>query len=502
MPESPPLYDGQTRIVPGSGASRYTVKNVGGTYSCSCQGWLNQSRNPHYRTCKHLIAFRGARDEAQRIAPDGRVGMPGTVSRLLEGYWPSTGNAALPPSVERGGAAMRYEPSVAVRIPARARSASSPAPVHVESRVSKILKGKPAEPPAPPKKPHNAWTALMDDDHPLAEPVPPPSAEPPANDHAAVGAVRVDEPNWEKDACLIGGRLIDDATDHLKGDPVLVAAPPATPLRGPFGVLLAQSWDGVQNITGWLMSEKLDGIRAYWDGEQFRSRLDNVFATPEWYRERMPKGVHLDGELWMGRGRFQETTGYVRRMDRGEHWREIQYQVFDAPSVPGGFETRYAAIGTHIPIPIHCSKLPHTPCPNIEVLKQFLAHVEAHGGEGVMLRQPGSMYHRARSATLLKVKTFFDTEVAVFGTMPGKGRHLGAVGALRVRVPRDITLTAGKKTCFLKGGTEFEAGSGLSDVQRRHGAIPNGTLVTVRFQELSKDGIPRFPSVVAERNYE
>lgn len=478
MAEFPPLADGATHIAYGSGGTPYEIKNVGGVYSCSCPGWRNQGRHPHYRSCKHLIDYRSPQDEARRIVPGGREGMPSTVSRPLAPYWPM--GAGLP-SLERTPAS-RVAEGIMDRAPLHVVPSG---PISMSSRVSKVKVSKP-DPVA--RKPHNAWTALMDDDHPLAEPIPPP---PPANDLITVGAAPADEPAWE-------GQVEPVSANAAHGSRI-VSVPPVS---GAFGVLLAQTWDGVQNVTGWLMSEKLDGIRAYWDGEQFRSRLNNVFATPDWYRERMPKGAHLDGELWMGRGRFQETTGYVRRMDRGEHWRNIQYQIFDAPSVKGGFEERFASIGRDFTIPAHCTKLPHLPCPDIGMLKTFLAGVEAEGGEGVMLRQPGSRYFRGRSGTLLKVKTFFDTEVVVFGTMPGKGRHVGAVGALRVRAARDITLGAGKKSCTLRAGTEFEVGTGLSDVQRRIGAIPNGAIVTVRFQELSKDGIPRFPSMIAVRNYE
>lgn len=499
MPESPPLHTGETRIVRGSGGTPYEIKNVGGVYSCSCSAWRNQGRNPHYRTCKHLVEFRGARDEAQRIAPGGRGSMPSTTARLLEGYWPSTGNAALPRPEPgdahmralAGSEAMRYAPSLTVRMPARGHRTGDP----IDGRVS-MIKGK--------KKAHNAWTKLLDDDSPLADPEPPPA--PPANDVATAKAVPSDEPKWTSPAPAEGSGLVTttapvpDVSAMLAVD--VRGLPAMPPVTGAFGVLLAQSWDGVQNITGWLMSEKLDGLRAYWDGEQFRSRQNNVFSTPEWYREQMPKGVHLDGELWMGRGRFQETTGYVRRLDAGEHWHNIQYQVFDAPSVPGGFEERFAAIGRDFTLPSHATKLPHTPCPNIPTLKAFLEQVEERGGEGVMLRQPGSRYYRARSSTLLKVKTFFDTEVVVVGTLPGKGRHVGAVGALQVIVPESITLRAGKKTCTLIKGTRFEVGTGLSDIQRRAGAIPNGVLITARFQELSKDGIPRFPSMIGVRDYE
>jgi DNA ligase-1 len=484
------MRDGEERTITSSSGSRYQVKCVGGIYSCSCPGWRNQHRDPKYRTCKHLIDFRGARDEANRIFPGGTSGNPSTVDRALAGLWPAsgagrafdhaTGRTPEPASVVArgemlagrpapGGRSVPYRPETTVRFPA--------------------AKGKPAKAPSEPPK-HNAWTALLDDDHPLAEPLPP--TPPAANDTADVKAASDDEPEW-----VGSSEPIDPAR--------VVAAATAAPVASAAsfrGVLLAESWDGVQNITGWLMSEKLDGVRAYWDGERFFSRNGNVFSVPDWYREKMPKGVHLDGEFWMGRGLFQKTSGYVRRLDKGEYWREINYMIFDVPSVDAGFEDRIGRLGKDIALPAHAKLLPHAACPGIDVLRTYLEAVEEQGGEGVMLRQPGSRYVRTRSATLLKVKTFFDTEVEVTGTTAGKGRHVGVVGALEVICRETIELRAGKKTCILRGGTRFEVGTGLSDYQRRPGVIPVGSIITCRFQELSTDGIPRFPSLVGVRNYE
>jgi DNA ligase-1 len=483
-------------ITSGSG-SRYDVKNVGGVYSCSCPGWRNQSRHPHYRTCKHLVEFRGARDEAERIALGGRGGHPATVERLVAPYWPVSGAgraadiasgrihpADLPevrgapdplfgPRGTVGGGAMRHAATTRTRLPA-----------------------KKAEPVKAPAKPHNAWSAILDDDHPLAEPLP---AAVPMNDTGAALAARDDEPEWKADTSSSPPPSLDPASVI---DPARVLAGGSAVVRSGFrGVLLAESWNGFQDITGWQMSEKLDGIRAYWDGTQFYSRNGNTFAVPAWFREKFPKDMHLDGEFWMGRGRFQETSGFVRRADAGEHWRRIFYMMFDAPSVEAGFEDRLAAIGK-LDLPAWAKLLPHAACPSLDALRMYLAAVEEQGGEGVMLRQPMSRYYRVRSTTLLKVKTFFDTEVEVTGYTAGKGRHSGAVGALEVIVRETITLTAGKKKCTLKGGTEFEVGTGLSDDQRQPGRIPIGALVTVRFQELSKDGIPRFPSLIGVRDYE
>src|SRR5712664_4152798 len=108
-------------------------------------------------------------------------------------------------------------------------------------------------------------------------------------------------------------------------------------------LLLAESWDLTADPTGWWLSEKLDGVRAYWDGRQFLSRQGNLFHAPAWFLAGLPD-VPLDGELWLGRKKFQRTVSIVRRQDQSDLWKEITYVVFDAPALDQGFEDRLAFV--------------------------------------------------------------------------------------------------------------------------------------------------------------
>lgn len=248
-------------------------------------------------------------------------------------------------------------------------------------------------------------------------------------------------------------------------------------------VLLAEKWENDIDLEGWWMSEKLDGVRAYWDGKKFLSRLGNEFMAPDWFIDGFPN-TPLDGELWLGRGEFQRTVSIVRRQDRSEHWKEISYVVFDAPALKGPFEERLEyladALGNHTP---SANALEHVVCEGLDHLQNELSRVESLGGEGLMLREPGSKYVAGRSSTLLKVKTFHDAEAIVVDYVPGKGRHKGRCGALRVEMP---------------DGTRFSVGTGLSDAQRENPPAVDA-VITYRYQELTKDGVPRFPSYVGER---
>ncbi len=249
-------------------------------------------------------------------------------------------------------------------------------------------------------------------------------------------------------------------------------------------VLLAHKWETDHDPTGWLMSEKLDGIRAYWDGETFTSRLGNKFYAPEWFTADLPADT-LDGELWVGRKLFQKTTSIVRSGAQSDEWKQVTYVVFDAPEAKGGFEERLAHIAkvmTRAEAP-HARALEHVICTGIDHLKAELDRVESLGGEGLMLRQPGSKYIPGRSTTLLKVKTFHDAEAKVIGHDAGKGKHKGRLGAL---------------ICQLPDGVRFNVGTGFTDAERE--APPAiGSVITFRYQELSNDGVPRFPSYVGER---
>jgi DNA ligase 1 len=245
-----------------------------------------------------------------------------------------------------------------------------------------------------------------------------------------------------------------DAERQRLGELSLPAAKQASSHSKPTppALLLAETWTPDANIKGWWHSEKLDGVRAYWDGQRFLSRRGNQFYAPAWFIEKLPQ-VPLDGELWLARKSFQRTVSIVRRQDAGDLWRSVQFVVFDAPSCEGVFETRLAHIRDCFASqkPQFAQVLDQQRCRNSSQLERELARVLALGGEGLMLRQPHSLYEPRRSQTLLKVKQFQDAEARVIGHQPGTGRHKRRLGALLV---------------ILSDGTEFAVGTGFTDARR------------------------------------
>ncbi|KAL4235331.1 hypothetical protein ACF0H5_006966 [Mactra antiquata] len=250
-------------------------------------------------------------------------------------------------------------------------------------------------------------------------------------------------------------------------------------------VLLAHKYqDGETNPTGWWMSEKLDGVRAYWNGRCFYSRLGNAFYAPSWFTKDLPKDMHLDGELFGGRKKFQSTVSIVKTPEH-QHWNKVMYCVFDAPHLEKQpFETRMKAIKDYFDKakPGYAKFVDHEKCTGSGHVDKELKRIIALGGEGLMIREPGSKYERKRSKTLLKIKKFHDAEAIVIGYEPSKSNP-GLTGALWVK---------------MANGKKFKVGSGLSNKDRRS-PPKKGTIITYKFQEYTNSGTPRFPTYVGIR---
>lgn len=246
--------------------------------------------------------------------------------------------------------------------------------------------------------------------------------------------------------------------------------------------MLAKNWTSNIDPTGWYMSEKLDGIRAIWTGQEFVSRNEKPFVAPRWFIKDMPEHTMLDGELWMGRGRFNETSGQVRRRTN-QDWSEIKYMVFDIPSEIRCFE-EHKTILYQLMLPPHVYIVTQFLCTGRKHLQDFEAVVVGNKGEGVMLRDRRSKYEFKRSKYLLKVKKFKDDEAIVIGYINGEGKYKNVMGTL---------------VCRYKG-TNISIGTGFTDGDRKN-PPPIGETITFKYFELSDYNIPRFPVYKGIRGY-
>jgi len=251
-------------------------------------------------------------------------------------------------------------------------------------------------------------------------------------------------------------------------------------------VLLAEVYKPGIDVTQYLISEKYDGVRAVWDGKSFISRAGNPIHAPDWFTRDFPKTA-LDGELWLGHGKFDALSGAVRKdVPVDEEWRGISYMVFELPNAEGTFEVR----AKHIVEIVKKANIPH-----LKAVKQFhvkddaqlnlqLKKMVAAGGEGLMLHRADALYVTGRSNVLLKLKMLYDAEAKVIEYIPGKGKYKGKLGALLVETPE---------------GVRFKLGTGFSDEQRANPPAI-GSLVTYTYRDVTKKGKPKFASFLRERH--
>ncbi len=324
-------------------------------------------------------------------------------------------------------------------------------------------------------------------------------------------------------------------------------------------------------ISGMMMSEKLDGMRAIWDGgcsqgvpavevpwanttkdARFNriatglwSRYGKVIHAPDWFLQHMPKGCILDGELWAGPGKFQEVMSTARSLEKNDEWGEIDYMVLDLidpniifypglisntnftkiitedawkfwdkntitrHDVPKRFSARYKAlleiVGMRPNVTVHPQHL--TPMNTVAAeaaINVFLEYVLQIGGEGIILRNPDTLWQTCRSKDVLKHKPHHDAEGTVIGYTWGRktdkgSKLLGKMGALLLKVD--------DHEFKLSGFTNLErvmshVDSGIICEDKRYPGervddlvenkmFPRGSRVTYKYRELSDDGIPK-----------
>ena len=229
-----------------------------------------------------------------------------------------------------------------------------------------------------------------------------------------------------------------------------------------------------QNITAWVMSEKLDGIRAYWNGKHLISRGGKIIHAPKWFTKSYPP-FEIDGELWTKRGDFENISSIVRDKRPGKEWEEIRHYIFEVPNTKGGLFERLQRLKPYVGKNIRIVK--QIPIRDKTHLKLFLEEIEEKEGEGLVVIDPNTPYINKRTSKALKVKTFHDAECRVIGYTQGKGKYTGLLGAIRWQI---------------ESGVKFKIGTGFSDEDRKN-PPKVGSEVTFKYQEFTKYGKPRFP---------
>ena len=260
------------------------------------------------------------------------------------------------------------------------------------------------------------------------------------------------------------------------------------------------------NVTSWYMSEKLDGVRTYWDGEKLISRSGKVFAAPAFFTKDFPK-YKLDGELWSKRGDFsnivsivntkkqdprvkhenddsvrhkEDSPSVIPDSDRESRWQQLTYSIFEVPNAKGNLLQRLKSVKTSK----YIKMISQIRVKDKKHLDEFLKSVEKNGGEGVVVRDGSLSYYTGRNNNALKVKSYKDAECEIVGYNNGQGKYEGMVGSL---------------SCRMKNLQIIKIGSGLNNYQRQN-PPKIGAIITFKYYGLTSKGNPRFPIFLRERN--
>ena len=281
---------------------------------------------------------------------------------------------------------------------------------------------------------------------------------------------------------------------------LFVCLPTLLCAQSPPSLQLANVYHSEIKVEDYWVSEKLDGVRAYWDGARFLSKNGNVYMAPDWFIKNLPSFA-LDGELWIARNTFDELSGIVRKKTPVDaQWRKVSYQVFDLPDDPVTFDERLSALNTLFGVESQGQKSSEaTVKPEwLVLIKQFkvsghadlmneLDRVTKQGGEGLMLHLGSSLYRGRRDDDLLKLKQYFDAEATVIEHYPGKGKYTGLLGSMLVE-------TIGPARERIR----FRIGTGFNDEERKT-PPPIGAVITYKYFGFTKSGLPKFASFIRLR---
>lgn len=241
-----------------------------------------------------------------------------------------------------------------------------------------------------------------------------------------------------------------------------------------------------KNFNGYLMSEKLDGIRGIWEAGKFKTRQDNPIHIPSYFTYNFPS-FKLDGELWIARAKFDEVSALIRSDNLGSSlWKSVTYNVFDVPNACEEFKLAPCTLSNRLkvlerylqqnPNP-YIKIIKQIPIKDQEHLKEFYKDIIFNKGEGVVIRKDLAPYEKGRSKNALKLKPYEDAECKVIAYTEDKGKFQGKIGALLCQMPNDRVI---------------KIGSGLKDKDREN-PPKIGSIVTYKFNGLTKNSLPRFP---------
>ena len=249
-------------------------------------------------------------------------------------------------------------------------------------------------------------------------------------------------------------------------------------------LFLLKTYKDDLNVTGWIMSEKLDGVRAFWDGQKLISRSGKIFTPPTSFIRGFPPFA-LDGELWSKRDDFEHIVSIVNTQDSSQGWDELTYNVFELPEQEGGFFERLAVLEDYLSD--HKADklrvLKQTRIHDRGELKRYFDRLIGLGAEGVVVRDPHQKYYTGRRRSSVKYKSFFDDECRLLSITEGKGKFSGQMGVMECDY----------------WGKLIKIGSGFTNEQRMH-PPKIGSVISFKYYGLTKLGNPKYPVFLRVRS--
>ena len=247
------------------------------------------------------------------------------------------------------------------------------------------------------------------------------------------------------------------------------------------------------------VQRKYDGVRCVAvPGKGLFSRLKKSFPHLNHIKEeinRLPPSVILDGELYSDGLTFQEIVGIVKRetLKKGDDEKllKIKLHVYDIIN-----DMPYSQRYTNLQLLFRKNKFKYLElvstemCDSVDKMKELHSNYVAEGYEGIMLRNKEGVYKGARSNDLQKYKEFFDAEYKIIGYEEGKGLEEGCV------IWKCVTSKGKVFSCRPRGSREDRQSMYLN------GGKYINKMLTVRYQEETDEGLPRFPVGITIRDYE
>ncbi len=243
-------------------------------------------------------------------------------------------------------------------------------------------------------------------------------------------------------------------------------------------LFLLKTYDDSKDVVGWVMSEKLDGIRGFWTGKELLTRGGMKLTPPKWFIKNYPPFA-IDGELWTKRNDFENISSIIRSKNSKQRWKSVSHNIFEVPSQSGGLLKRLSVLKEYLrenPNP-YLKILPQTVINAKGQVADFLKEVSADKGEGVVVRNPNTLYQTGRLSSALKVKQYLDTECTVLEILPGKGKYQNMMGSV---------------LCQTDSGKKLKIGSGFKDKDRSNPPAI-GSKITFKYYGFTKKGSFKYP---------